>query len=303
LNHANNTLLLGFPECDAAARRVAETAGLAYECIEIHRFPDGESLVRLPETLPGEVIVYRTLDHPNDKLVELMLCAHACRERDVNSLTLIAPYLCYMRQDAAFRPGEAVSQHIVGAWLARMFQRVITVDPHLHRLADLGAALPGAKAVTLAAAPLVGDFLARRAPGALLLGPDEESRQWVSRIAELAGSPWAVALKRRSGDREVEIELPDGPGFEGTEVVLVDDVASTGHTLAGAAHRLRQRGAARVSCLVIHPVFSGGALETLANAGIEDVWSTDSIAHETNVVALAGLLAGALAGASEREPV
>ena len=110
-NNERNALLLGFPECDGAARRVAASAGLAYECVEVHRFPDGESLVRLPEDLPAEVFVYRSLDHPNDKLVELMLCAAACRERAVASMTLVAPYLCYMRQDAAFRPGGNVRAH------------------------------------------------------------------------------------------------------------------------------------------------------------------------------------------------
>ncbi len=111
----------------------------------LHHFPDGESLIRLPPSLPEHVIVCRSLNQPNDKLIELLLCATTARELGAKRLTLVAPYLSYMRQDIANQPGEAVSQRIVGKLLAELFDDVLTVDPHLHRISSLDPGDPDKK--------------------------------------------------------------------------------------------------------------------------------------------------------------
>ncbi|MBN4688417.1 ribose-phosphate pyrophosphokinase-like domain-containing protein, partial [Escherichia coli] len=132
---------------------------------------------------------------PNEKLVELLLLAPAARELGAQRLWLVAPYLAYMRQDMAFSPGEVVSQRQVGRWLASVFDGLITVDPHLHRVATLVEAVPLAQAQVLSAAPLLAQTVAARRPGALLLGPDEESEQWVRQAAAAAGLQAAVCRK------------------------------------------------------------------------------------------------------------
>jgi len=289
----NSPLILAFPEFVEPARCLAGLTGSEYACVDIHRFPDGESLVRLPAGLPKEVVLCRSLDRPNEKLVELMLAAETARELGVERLTLVAPYLCYMRQDIAFQSGQAVSQRILGRWLAGLFDRVITVDPHLHRTPELGMILPHIQAVTLSATHLMGAYLKEQVEDALLIGPDEESRQWVRRIAETAGFPFGVAEKIRHGDRSVDIRLPEF-SYEDRTVVLVDDVVSTGHTLAAAARLIKAEGACRVHCLVTHPLFSDQAVELLRSAGVDRFWSTDSIPHETNVIELAPLIADAV---------
>ena len=102
-------------------------------------------------------MILRTLNNPNEKLVELLLAAQTARTLGASHLTLVAPYLAYMRQDIAFQPGEAVSQRIVGRFLAGLFDAVITVDPHLHRVATLQEAVPVTQAVVLSGAPLLSD--------------------------------------------------------------------------------------------------------------------------------------------------
>ncbi|MGA8391081.1 MAG: ribose-phosphate diphosphokinase [Burkholderiaceae bacterium] len=286
-------ILLYFDEEHTAASRLAEASGLALARVERHRFPDGEIKLRLPDTLPERVVVLRTLDHPNEKLVELLLAARTARTLGARHLTLVAPYLAYMRQDIAFRPGEAVSQRIVGRFLADLFDAVITVDPHLHRVATLTEAVPARQAIVLSGAPLLADLVAQRRPGALLMGPDGESAQWIAQAAARHGFDHAVCAKMRHGDHAVEVELPPVP-VAGRAVVLLDDVASTGHTVAQTARLLLAAGAGTVDSAVTHALLSDEALRMMRQAGVGDIWSTDTIPHPTNAVSVAHLLAQAL---------
>lgn len=286
-------LLLHFDDETDQAARIAAAAGIPTACIARHRFPDGELKLRLPEQLPPRIALLRSLAQPNEKLVELLLAARTARTLGATQLTLIAPYLAYMRQDMAFVPGEAVSQRIVGSFLADLFDAVITVDPHLHRIHTLEEAVPVPRAVVLSGAPLLADLIAQRRPQALLIGPDEESAQWIAQAAARHGFDHAVCRKIRHGDRQVEIALPDVE-LGRRPVVLLDDMASSGHTLAQAARGLLAAGAASVDVAVTHALFAAEAGRLLWDAGIRQVWSTDCIAHPSNAVRMAPALAAAL---------
>lgn len=287
-------VLLCFEDEQESGKRIAQAAHLALARIERHRFPDGEIKLRLPPALPERVVILRTLNDPNEKLIELLLAAQTARSLGALHLTLVAPYLAYMRQDIAFHPGEAISQRIVGCFLASLFDAVITVDPHLHRVATLQEAVPLANAMVLSGAPLLSDLIAARRQQPLLLGPDEESAQWVALAASRHGFEHAVCRKVRHGDRSVEVALPD-VAVAGRQVVLLDDVASTGHTLAQAARLLLAAGAASVDVAVTHALFAGNALQLMLDAGAGAVWSTDCIQHPSNAVSMAAPIAEALA--------
>ncbi len=286
-------LVLGFADYQPQGEALARELGLDFSLIELHRFPDGESKLTLPAALPEKVVLCRSLDHPNDKLIELLLAAKTARSMGVKQLTLVAPYLCYMRQDIAFHPGEAVSQQIIGPFLAELFDAVITVDPHLHRIDRLSQAIPNNAAVSLQSAALMREFIARNTSSPLLVGPDGESEQWVRAIAEPAGFDYAVATKERLGDREVAIKLPPH-NYHQHEVVLVDDMISTGRTLINVTRQLKKEGAEVIHCLVTHALFADAVTRALHDAGIEHIWSCDSIPHPSNAIPLAPLLASAL---------
>lgn len=292
-------LVLDFPDPEQHGRALSEELDSHHATIDVHHFPDGESRLRLPENVPEHVVLCRSLHQPNQKLVELLLAADAAREMGARQITLVAPYLCYMRQDAAFRPGEVVSQRLMGRFLARLADTLITVDPHLHRVSALSEVIPNEHAVALSAAPAMGEFLARHPSEPLLVGPDHESQQWVSTAAEVAGLEYVVAAKTRHGDRTVDISLPEAE-YKNRHVVLVDDLASTGRTLAVASTALHDAGAERVDVLVSHPLFFDDAMDTLAQAGVKEVWSSDSVAHPTNAFALAPFLADAIRYCGER---
>lgn len=287
-------LVLCFPECAEQAGRMAKAAGLEVAEIAVHRFPDGESRISVPQTLPEHVFIYRSLDQANRKLVELILAASTARELGASRVALVAPYLCYMRQDKAFHPGEAVSQRIIGNLLARYFDELLTVDPHLHRVNRIEDAVPVARARAVAATDAMARYLEGRIDNPLLIGPDEESEQWVAAIAKRNGLEFQVARKQRFSDSEVRILLPDAP-FRGRQVVLVDDIASTGHTLAATCRELAPRRPAGITVMVTHALFVDDAMARIMAGGADRVWSCDSISHPTNRIALAECLAGALA--------
>jgi ribose-phosphate pyrophosphokinase len=285
--------ILAFPESYALAASTARLIGAPISVADVHRFPDGETRVRLPAHLPEVVVLLRSLDRPNEKLVELMLAARTARELGVRHLVLVAPYLCYMRQDVAFVPGEGVSQRIVGRFLADLFDSVVAVDPHLHRVRELREAIPARHCVAVSAAPAIGRFLRTRFEDAVVVGPDEESAQWAETVARSAGWEFVVARKVRTGDRHVTVKLPD-KSFAGRVVVLVDDMISTGHTMADCARMLLERGARTVSCAVTHALCGKETIRMLHGAGVQDVWSSDSVACAGGTIELAPLLASAI---------
>lgn len=286
-------MLLHFDDEQPLAEALAAALDWPSMLVQRHAFPDGETRLRLPAMLPPDVILLRGLQQPNAKLTELWLAAAGARELGARRLTLVSPYLAYMRQDMAFTPGEVVSQRHVGALLAQAFDRVVTVDPHLHRVPTLDAVLPGRRGTALTAAPLLGRWIAQQMPGALLLGPDEEAGQWVRAAAEAAGLDHAVCLKQRHGDHDVAVSLPTMP-VAGRAVVLLDDVASTGRTLVGAARGALAAGAASVDVAVTHALFVGDAEAQVRAAGVGRVWSTDCVPHASNAVSVVPLLAQAL---------
>lgn len=285
--------LLAFDDECVMAQALAAALQVPLHIVERHRFPDGELRLKLPPRLSGGIVLLRSLHQPNEKLVELLLVAPAARALGAQRVLLACPYLAYMRQDMAFTPGEVVSQRHVGGWLAEAFDGLVTVDPHLHRIASLDEVMPACTAVAVSAAELLADWVARQIERPLLLGPDAESAQWVERAAAARGLEHAVCVKQRFGDHEVDIAMP-AVDVQGRAVVLLDDMASTGRTLIGAARQCLALGAASVDVAVAHALFVGDALPALRDAGVRHVWSTDCVPHTSNAVSVVPLLAEAL---------
>ncbi len=288
--------LHAFDDARRFGAALARATGAPLRRIRVHRFPDGESRVRVRAPAHGRAVLVRSLDAPDPKLVETLLAADALRRAGAPHVTLVTPYLPYMRQDAIFEPGDAISQRVVGDLLGRSFDRVVTVEAHLHRIRRLGEVFP-CPAFSLPAAPAIAAWLRRAAPRALLAGPDEESAPWVRAIARAARVPWSVAAKRRLGDARVRVELPALPGRRAPQAaVIVDDIAASGATLAATARALRRAGAARVWVVVVHALFAKGALARIERAGVTRIVSCDTVVHPSNAIRVAPLVARALIG-------
>lgn len=277
------------------AERLSARLGVVLHPIDLHRFPDGELRVTIA-TATDTAIVYAPLDQPNDKLLALLFAAEAFRRGGTSRLLLVAPYLCYMRQDIAFQKGEAISQKVVGRLLASSFDRVITVDAHLHRTHNIQDVFPGIEAEDLSSVPAIADALQRGGFDAatVIVGPDEESRPWVSELANRLGVKFAVAKKHRRSDRSVEISFPQPGILAGSPALIVDDIVSSGGTLVACAEALRAAGVTGVDAVVTHPLYPPELAHAFFQAGIRSIRSTTSIPHPTNAISLDGLLTNAL---------
>jgi ribose-phosphate pyrophosphokinase len=281
----------------APAGRLAAALGLDLAQVSVRSFPDGESLVQV-EPAAGPAVLYRSLDDPNRKLVELVLAASALRDGGAERVLLVAPYLPYMRQDRAFRRGEAVSQRVIGRLIAAHFDALVTVDPHLHRTPSLARVVPGCSATAVAGAPVLAAALREAVDGAtVIVGPDAESRPWVEAIATRLGRPALVGAKVRRGDHEVELRLPGLADRTWRRAIIVDDMVSTGTTLAETARLLRQHGVEHVEAAVVHCLARDADLAALRAAGIERLRATDSTGSPHATLSLAPVLAPAVIAA------
>jgi ribose-phosphate pyrophosphokinase len=291
----SGTAIQWMPKAHETGRQLATALAIPADEIAVHRFPDGELRVTVGPAA-STTIVFGSLDQPNEKLITLLFAAEALRREGARRLVLVAPYLAYMRQDAAFHAGEAISQRIVGEMLAKSFDRIVTVEAHLHRTAALQTVFPGIEADNLSAMPVVAAALrvAQLDPTTVLVGPDEESKSWVSDLATRLGLVHAVAQKTRRGDRSVDIAFASPSLFTRRPVLLIDDIVSSGGTLVSCARALAACGVASIDAIATHALFPLQLMDEFERAGIRSVRSTNSVPHPTNAIALDQLLMAAL---------
>ena len=256
----------------------------------LRRFPDGESYLRIETELAGRTVsIAATLDRPDDKLLPLLFAAGTAKELGAARVGLVAPYLAYMRQDRRFQPGEALTSAHFARLLSASVDWLVTVDPHLHRRSSLGEIYSIPTSVMHAAA-LVSDWIRQNVAVPLVVGPDAESEQWVTAVANAAGAPYVILQKIRRGDREVEVSVPDVERWRARTPVLVDDIISTARTMIETAGHLRRAGLAPPVCIGVHAVFAGDAYEALRAAGAARIVTCNTIQHTSNAIDVGDLL-------------
>jgi ribose-phosphate pyrophosphokinase len=291
-----NAICLSFPWDTQIGRNLATALGAAHGNVGIHRFPDGETLVRIADDCAEKsVILVCGGQNPNAGALPLYFAAHSVRTMGATNVGLVAPYLAYMRQDTAFHEGEAISARAYGKFLSGTFDWMTTVDPHLHRVKSLDEvfSIPSA---CVSSMPAVSEWIAANVTNPVIVGPDAESAQWTSNVAARLSAPWTVLQKTRTGDRQVSLSLPDPEILRGRSPVIVDDIASSGHTLIEVAKRLRSLATGPVTCVVVHALLEPGAEMAIRAAGVASFVSTNTVAHASNAVDVVPLLAERIRG-------
>lgn len=288
-------LIAALPGNEHIAATIAERLGADVAELEFHPFPDSETYLRIKTPVRDRsIVLVCTLDRPDAKILPLIFAASTARELGAARVGLVAPYLPYMRQDRRFNPGEALTSKIFADILSRAIDWLVTVDPHLHRVTSL-ADLYRIPSVVLHAAPLISQWISTHVQHPLLIGPDEESRQWVNAVASAAGAPFVVLEKTRLGDRQVSLSVPGVEQWKNHTPVLVDDIISSAGTMLETLHHLARAGMKPAVCIGIHGIFAPGAYEALKAAGPSEVATTNSVLHKTNAIDLTALLVDAVA--------
>ena len=286
-----NAICFSLPEDLRFADGLSKALGATHGELEVHVFPDGETRVRLGADCSQKsvILVYSGRD-PNRNALPLHFAAQAAKAMGGSSIGLVAPYLPYMRQDTSFREGEAVSAIAYARFLSASFDWIATIDPHLHRIQSLDDIF-NIPALCISSIPAVADWIGGNVANPIIVGPDQESRQWVEPVARALGVSWTVLTKTRTGDRQVKVSLPDPEMVRGRSAVIVDDISSSGRTLAEAARALNALGSRPVTCIVVHALLADGAEAALREAGVARLVSTNTIAHSTNAIDVVPLLA------------
>jgi ribose-phosphate pyrophosphokinase len=262
--------------------------------IRAREFPDGETYVR-GETDCEDMaaVLVANLFQPNAKILPLLFFARALRELGARRVLLVSPYLPYMRQDIQFQSGEVITSEIFARLLSDTVDALVTVDPHLHRYSSLDEIYTIPSRVQHAA-PSIAAWIREHVKQPVIVGPDSESEQWVSKVAEMAGAPFLVLEKVRSGDRDVKIKVPPLDSWRSHTPVLVDDIISTAHTMIETIGHLAGAGYAAPVCIGVHAVFAGNAYKELQQAGAARIVTCNTISHPSNEIDLVPALGQAV---------
>jgi len=278
------------------AASIAESINARLVSAKTKIFPDGEHYVRITERLNNEkVYIVQSISPPqNDSLVQALLLADAALGAGASSVGLIAPYIAYSRQDKRFLEGEPISIRVVlKALKSAGYDELITVEIHKP------GSLEWFDGRTVNLSPY--EYMAGKLDikgDILVLAPDRGALHRAKKLAAALGAEYDYLVKHRdrvTGDIVMEPkEIP----AKGRTVILVDDIISTGGTIAKAAKLLVAQGAERVYALVAHALLVGNALEKLENSGITRIYSANTVIKKNSPILeyidIGPLIAGAL---------
>ncbi|MEK6938674.1 MAG: ribose-phosphate diphosphokinase [Nanoarchaeota archaeon] len=277
------------------AKKIATKLKAKYSPLTIGAFPDGDLYLKFNCEVKGQtvIIVQSFQPHPDQSLFDCIFAAETAKDLGAKKVILVAPYLSYMRQDKRFNPGECVSSQVMAKLINHSFDRLITIDPHIHRYKSLRDIFT-IPTIKLTSNPLIGEYVRKHFSKEVIIGPDWESYQWAEDIAKHIHVHATVLKKTRFSSRHVEVKMIHPIEIKGKNVMIVDDIISTGHTIAEAAKEAKKLGANKIYAIGVHGLLVENALDKLKKAGVNGVITTNCIEHSSNRIDVTPLLVEAL---------
>lgn len=298
----NDVVVYALPGNEDLAQSLAHGLAASLQRLTIHHFPDGEQRVSLEGPLTGQsVVMVCALHRPDAKLLPIIFAADTARDLGAKNVVLVAPYLCYLRQDARFRPGESVSAVSFGKLLSAHFDGLVTIEPHLHRLPTLSAVYTIPVRAPHAVVP-IAEWILANVSDPLIVGPDDESEAWISQIAACISVPSVVAHKTREASGRVSVRLQVPPVYAARTAVIVDDILASGQTMLATVGALVQAGFGNPVCLAVHGLFDGASVDDLLAAGAGRVVTGNTVPHACNAIDVTPVLADAVRDLLESLP-
>ncbi|MDP7180384.1 MAG: ribose-phosphate diphosphokinase [Candidatus Woesearchaeota archaeon] len=258
--------VLGLDRDATIAKRVSRRIRATFKQVVIAPFPDGEHKITLPRLGGKTVVIVKTMMPANDALIDLIFTSETCRELGVKKIIFVCPYLGYMRQDKRFHVNEVISAPIMGKLLSRYCDVLITIDPHLHRIKQLSEVF-SCRTKTLSANKILADYINKKIPNGVIIGPDIESSQWDAAIAKMTHISYRILHKVRKSSYNVKIKFDDSLSVTGKNVIIVDDIISTGRTLLKTIKHIKQFNPRGIYCLGVHGLLIGDAAEKIRKTG------------------------------------
>jgi len=251
--------------------------------VETKKFPDNEIYVRIPRKLSGEDCVVIQSTPSNDSLLELFFILDALRDEKVSSIVTFVPYLRYSRQDKQFLAGEAISAKTVLRIIDELSDKIFTVNCHF--LDEEGMFnYHGVELWNIDVFPLLGEYFKRKFTDIVVIAPDKGSVKYAKKAAGVIGCEFDYLEKKRISCEEVEIK-PKKMNVSDKNVVILDDIISSGGTIINAAEILKQQRAKKVMAGCVHGVFSKGIDHLLST--LDEVVATNTIETPVSKVSIA----------------
>lgn len=265
---------------------------LGYEIgkINFHQFPDEEVVVKIDSDVEDkEIIFVASLDRPNSKIFSLISAVETVRSLGAKKIKLVCPYLPYMRQDKSFHVGEGITSQYFAKLISYYFEELITIDPHLHRWHSLSDIYTIPSKVQHATHN-IATWIKHNVAEPIIIGPDMESIQWVSTIAQETQAPFIILEKTRKDDDCVQISIPQIEGFKNHTPILVDDIISTAVTMIETVKQLKILNTKSPVCIGVHAIFAHNAYDDLCHAGAEKIITCNTIPHFSNGIDISDLI-------------
>ncbi|MEM3593586.1 MAG: ribose-phosphate diphosphokinase [Candidatus Jordarchaeaceae archaeon] len=290
-------VIIGGSSSYVLAIKVARELNAPVLNTDIKRFPDGEKYIRIEGELEGTnaVVIQSMYLNPDEYLIEYFLMVEALKELGAKKVTGVIPYFAYARQDERFKPGEAISLKTISKLIENVgTDQLFTVDMHLHRIDAINKIFK-IPAKNLTAIPDIAHYIEKYLylENPLVIGPDEEAEQWARIAAKHLKTDYDVLEKKRISSTEVEITTRE-LDVKNRDVVIIDDIISTGGTITKTVESLKNKGAKKIVAACTHPVLVDNALKKIYGAGAYNVIGTTTIPSPISVVEISGTLAQAL---------
>lgn len=283
-------IIFCLPGNESLATKLAKELSIEAGIIHIKQFPDRETFIRIESDVKGiDAVIVCTLNDPDDKLLSLYFLGKTLKELGAERITLVAPYLAYMRQNRRFFPGEAVTTRLFAGMISDMADELITVDPHLNDSLDL-ASFYSIPVKVLHAAPLIVRWIKENVKKPLLVAHNDESRKWIGEIASGVSAPYITLSQKPEDEDEVANMVSELKKWEGHKPVIVDDIIVTARTMIIAVRKLKSAGYELPICIGVHGIFAGTAELPLFSTDAEII-TTNAIPHHTNRIDIAPLIA------------
>ncbi len=286
-------LIIGCSKAQKLAKRVARKLKVEYSKLIVRKFPDNEIYVRFDKNIKNKdiVLIQSFYNNVNDALIETIFAAYTAKDLKAKNVTLVATYFPYFRQDKRFNYGEAVSIEVITKVLCKCLDKIIIINPHLHRKNSLKEVF-NIKVKELSANGLIAEYIKKKFKNRVIVGPDRESYRWAERVARIINGDFVILKKKRISAYNVKLSFNKKIDLKNKDIVIVDDIVSTGTTLLKTIKFLRKHKVGRIDCICVHGIFVNNTLKKLEKYC--RLISTNTIPNKRSKIDVTNLIAETL---------